>query len=85
MSFHPQLFAAADQAVEYVRRRIENGVFVPGQRLPPERELARQNIYLAVRARNPRAPGARWTHTWRLRWHRHNRTALRPIRSRRSS
>ena len=53
MSFHPQLFAAADQAVEYVRRRIENGVFVPGQRLPPERELARQNIYLAVRARNP--------------------------------
>ena len=85
MSFHPQLFAAADQAVEYVRRRIENGVFVPG-RLPPERELARQNISISRCGHGiPRAPGARWTHTWWLRWHRHNRTTPLPIRSRRSS
>ena len=38
----PQLFAAADHAVDYIRRRIVDGVFAPGQRLPPERDLARE-------------------------------------------
>jgi GntR family transcriptional repressor for pyruvate dehydrogenase complex len=34
--------AAGTQVVEYVRRRIEDGGLKPGDRLPPERDLARQ-------------------------------------------
>ena len=42
MSSKPsQSWAATDQAVDYLRRKIEAGVLTPGQRLPPERDLAR--------------------------------------------
>jgi GntR family transcriptional repressor for pyruvate dehydrogenase complex len=34
--------AAGAQVVEYVRRQIEAGRLTPGDRLPPERDLARQ-------------------------------------------